>query len=124
MTEFLRKLAIQRPWIAPTARGDLGREQRRHDAVLVGGPHRTVPAQEGRSGALLTAETERPVEEACDEPLEAYWNFEECASQPRGHQVNQARADNGLANRGSGWPLRAILKQVIDRHRQIVVGRQ
>ena len=71
LAELARELAIRLAGIAPGARRDLRRQQRRDDAVLVGGPHAAVLAQERRARALLAAETERPVEQAVDEPLEA-----------------------------------------------------
>src|SRR5487761_103079 len=42
VAELARKLGIQRARVAPVTRGDLGGEQRRYDAILVGGPDRTV----------------------------------------------------------------------------------
>src|SRR5207245_7213117 len=51
---------------------DLGSEQAEQNAVLVGAPWAAVAAQEGRAGALLAAETDRTVEQARYEPLEAH----------------------------------------------------
>ena len=53
------------------ARGDLGGEQREDEPILVGGPHRSIPAQEARAGALFAAEADRAVEQARREPLES-----------------------------------------------------
>src|SRR5439155_26518810 len=52
-------------------RGHLGREEAEDDPVLVRGPRRSVTAEERSTGALLTAESERAVQQAAHEPLEA-----------------------------------------------------
>jgi hypothetical protein len=65
--------------VAAGPRGHLGREERRHDAVLVGGQVRPVAAQERCAGALLAGEAERALEQAVDEPLEAGRHLEQRA---------------------------------------------
>ncbi len=96
------------PGSRPLRRHEFGRQQRRHNAVLVRGPHRAVAAGEGRAGTLLAPQTQRSVEESCDEPLEANRDFVEFAAQPLRHTVNQRGTDQSLANRGGPAPLRPM----------------
>ena len=56
------EIPVERPRVPTADRGDLGREQIEDDAVLVRGPGRPVPAQEGGAGAFLAAEAEGAVE--------------------------------------------------------------
>ena len=99
--EFAGELGVELAGIAAGVRRDLGRQQRRGDAVLVGGPDRAVAAQEGGAGAFFAAEAQRAVEQAVDEPLEADRHLVELAAEPRRHAVDQLRADHGLADGGA-----------------------
>ena len=123
LAEVAGEIAIQLAGIAAGARGDLGRQQRRHDAVLVGRPDAAVAPQKGRAGAFLAAEAQRAVEQAVDEPFEADRHLVELAAQPRGDAIDHGAADHGLADRGVLPPARPIAKQIIDRDGEIVVGR-
>ena len=97
--------AVQpRPGPCPRARPDFRRQQRRHQAILVGGPHRTVLAQQRCAGAFLAAETERAVEQAVGKPLEADRHFVQLATESVRHAIDQRRADHGLADRGRSRP--------------------
>ena len=89
----------------PGARGHLGGEQSRGEAVFVGGPDGAVAAQEGSAGAFFAAEAERAVEQTIDEPLEADGNLEQLAAQLRGHAVDHAAGDHGLADGRVGAPI-------------------
>src|SRR5689334_19302962 len=71
LAERTRELAIRLAGITSRARRHLGRQQGRRDAVLVRRPHAAVLAQERCARAFLADESERPVEQAIDEPLEA-----------------------------------------------------
>ena len=124
VAELIRQFRIQHARVAALARGDFSREQRRHHAVLVGGPDGAVPAQECRAGAFLATEAQRGVLQASGKPFEADRNFVEAAAQPCRQPVDQSRADDGLADGSLLPPPRAALKQVVDRDRQVMVGRQ
>src|SRR4051812_8279376 len=67
--------------IAAGLRHDLGREQAEDDAVLVGGPHRAVAAQERGACTLLAAETEAAREETVDKPFEADRGLDQLAAE-------------------------------------------
>src|SRR6266702_5218813 len=60
---------------------DLGGEQTEDDAVLVGGPHRAVAAQERGPCTLLAAEAEAAREEAVDEPFETNRRLDQLAAE-------------------------------------------
>ena len=92
LAELAREVAIDLAGIAAHARGDLRRQQRRDDAVLVGRPDAAVPAQERRARALLAAEPERAVEQAVDEPLEAHRHLVELAAELRGDAIDHLAA--------------------------------
>ncbi len=78
--------------------GHLGGEQAEDEAVLVGGPDLAVAAEEGGAGGLFADEAERAVDEAVDEPLEAYGDFEHGAVEAFGDAVDDAGGDEGLAD--------------------------
>jgi hypothetical protein len=103
-------------------RGDLGREQAQQRPVLVGRPDLAVPAQEARAGRLLAAEPDRAVEQAGHEPLEADRHLDEPPADSLGDPIDHARADERLADGSVGRPAVARLEQVLDRHREEVVG--
>ena len=122
LTQFVNKIAIQRARITAAARGDFRRQQCRNDAVLVSGPHRAVLAQERRAGAFLTTKTEGAAIQPVDKPFEADRHFVKLATEPFSHPINHRRADHGLADRRLPAPLRSVLEQVIDQHRQVMIG--
>ena len=53
--------------------------------------------------------------------LEAYGHFEKSSVKPCHNPVNQAAADDSLADGGGGGPLRTVSQQVVDGDDQIVV---
>ena len=108
LAELARQLAVDLAGIASGARGDLRREQRRDDAVLVRRPHRAVAAEEGGARALLAAEAERAVEQTVDEPLEADRHLVEPPAQLRAHAIDHRAAHHGLAHAGIRAPLRTM----------------
>ena len=86
----------------------------------------TVPsrAQERRARALFAAESQRAVQQAVDEPLEADRHLVQLAAQLRRHAIDHAAADHGLAHRRILAPARPVREQIVDADRQIVIGRQ
>src|SRR5271155_3719746 len=118
------EIVVNLAWILMHSGGDLDCQQSGDDAVLVGGPHSTVTTQEGGAGALFTHEPELAFEQSVDEVLEAYRNFEELSAQPGGDPIDHAAADDRLANGDLLAPLGAMLEEIVDAHREIVVGRQ
>ena len=79
-------------------------------------------AHETGAGAFLTAKAARPVEQPRHEPFEADGHFTERMAELFRHPINHAGADQRLAHRGTGRPVRAMHQQVMDRHGQIVIG--
>ena len=110
--------------VAPGAGGHLGRQQRRNQAVLVGGPDRAVLAQERGAGAFFATKAQRAVEQALGEELEAHRHFIQLTTQACGDAVDQAAGNHGLAHGGITAPLRAVAVQVVDGHGQVVVRLQ
>src|SRR5665648_508005 len=107
----------------PGACGDLRGQERQQDAVLVGGPDRPVLTQERRAGGLLAAEAHRAVQQAGHEPLEPDRHLEQAPAVVRGHPVDECGRHEGLAHRSPRGP--AVARpavQVVDRHREVVVG--
>ena len=78
---------------------DLGGEQPRDDAILVGGPDLTVPAKEGGAGALFAGEAERAREQPVHEPFEADWNLIHGPCDSSGGVVDEVAADDRFADR-------------------------
>ena len=88
--------------------GHFGGEQAHDQAVLVGRPHRSIPPQERSAGAFLTAERQRPIDEAFAEPFEPDRHFDELASELRRDAVDHAAGDDGLADGAVGTPARPV----------------
>ena len=107
---------------APGHREDLRGQQREDDAVLVGGPHRAVAAQERGARALLAAEADRGVDQARHEPLEAHRHLEQLPAEVCHDAVDEARGDHRLAHLRARRPVRAVPEQVGDGRGQVVVG--
>ena len=102
-------------------REDLRGEQREDDAVLVRRPHGAVLTQEGGSRGLFAAETDGAVEQTGNEVLEADGDLDELTAHRRDDAVDEGGGDEGLADRGISLPSRAMLEQVVDRNREVVV---
>ena len=114
--------AVMLAGILAGARRDLGRQKVHDQAVLVGRPYAAVMAQETGAGAFLAAKAARAVKQARDEPLEADRHLTEPLPQLFHYPVDYAAADQRLANRGCGRPVRAMRQQIGDRNRQIMIG--
>src|SRR5690606_2156830 len=80
LAEGIAQAAVVLGGIVAVARGEFGREQRRRHAVLVGGPHRAVAAQETGARALLAAQPQRAVEQPVGKPLEPHRRLVQLAS--------------------------------------------
>src|SRR3990167_258278 len=72
----------------------------------------------------VAGEAKRTVEQAAGKPLEADRHFQQGPPEARTDPIDHGAADQGLAHRRAGAPLRAMLEQVIDGHAEKVVGRQ
>src|SRR5688500_7241133 len=96
---LLRELGVKLAGIFPGSRDHLRGQKSHDDAVLVGGPDRSIAAQKRRAGALLSAESERAGEQAVDEPLEANGDFVEPPAEVCGDAVDETAAYDSLADR-------------------------
>ena len=123
-TEVFGHFLIQLRRIAACTSGHLAGQQRRDQAVLVRRPHRAVQAQERCPGAFFTTKAQRAVKQAIGKPFKADRHFVQATAQTRSHTVNQTAADYGFAHCRIGAPVRTVLEQVVNGHRQIVVRRQ
>ena len=103
-------------------RGDFGGKQTENDPVLVGRPDRSVSPEERRSGALLAGEAERAADQAIDEPFEPHGHFDKLAAELRGDAVDDAAADNGLADGAAAAPAGTILEQIRNGNREVMIG--
>ncbi len=101
---------------------DLGRDQVEDEAVLVGGPDRTILAQERRASAFLAAKAKRAVQQPIDEILEAHGHLAQGASQVRRNAVDHRARDQRLANGHVLAPTGPVLEQVPDGSSQEVIG--
>ena len=75
-----------------------------------------------RSGALLAGEAERAVDQAIDEPFEPHGHFDELAAELRGDAVDDAAADDGLADGAAAAPVGTILVQIRNGGREVMIG--
>src|SRR5947199_10876088 len=100
--ELRRQLPIVLAGILVRAGGDLGRQQIHDRAVLVGRPHGAVVPQEAGASALLAAKAAGAVEQAGHEPLEPDGHLVEPTAELRDDAVDEATADQRLADRGVG----------------------
>src|SRR5271170_4630140 len=120
-TELLREVVVNLSGIAAHARGHLGRQQPKDEAVLVRRPHGAVGAQKRTAGTFLTAKSDRTIDQPVHEPLEADRRLDELAFKAGRNAIDHAAAHHGLADGGVFAPSRAIGKQVRDRDREIVI---
>ena len=104
------------------AGGHLGGEEAGDEAVFVGGPDLAVAAEEGGAGGLFADEAEGAVDEAVDEPLEAYGDFHHGAVEAFGYAVDDAGGDEGFADADAGGPAGAVGEEVLDADAEVVVG--
>lgn len=69
LAEHAYQLAVALGGVAAGSGGDLRRQQRRNDAVLVGRPDAAVAPQEARTGTLFAAKAERAFAQASIHPV-------------------------------------------------------
>jgi hypothetical protein len=112
---------VMRAGILSRAGGDFRRKQAEDEAVFVGAPDSPILPQETRSGALLAAEATRAVKKARGKPLEANRHFPKLAIEAANHPVDEAAADQGLADDRAIRPLRAVGQQITDRNRKVMI---
>ncbi len=124
LTELAREVVVDLAGIAAHPRGDLRRQQRRNDAILVRRPDGAVQTRKRGARALLPAKAQRTIEQAIDEPLEAHGDLKKRPAQFGGHPVNHLAAHHRLADRRFLAPCRPVLEEVEDGGGQVVVGRQ
>src|SRR3989454_12062289 len=110
--EFRRQLTVVLAWTAAGAGGAFGCQPVHDRAVLVGRPLGTVVPQEAGPAALLAAEAARAIEQARHEPLEAHRHLVEPAAELFDDAIDEAAADERLADRGVGRPVGAMGEQV------------
>ena len=108
--------------VAAGRRQDFGRQQVEDEAVLVGRPDRAVLAQEGSPGAFFAAKAERAIQQPIHELLEAHRHLAQLAPQVGCHAVDHRAGYQGLADRHIFAPAGAVLEQVPDGGRQVMVG--
>src|SRR5579859_6311129 len=95
-------------YCSPGACRDFGRQQRRHDAVLIGRPYPSVDTAERGAGAFLPAEAELPIHQTVGEPLEAHRDFVHGALQSLAHPIDHGAAHHRFADRGIRAPTAAM----------------
>jgi hypothetical protein len=71
LAEFMRERPINFAGIATLPRRDFRGKQTGDESIFVRCPNAAIQAGEGGSCALLSAKTERAIEQTVDEPLEA-----------------------------------------------------
>jgi len=94
---LLGEVGVELAGVSAGAGGHLGGEEAGDEAVLVGGPDLAVAAEEGGACGLFPHKTQRPVDEAVDEPFEAYGDFEHGAVEASGYPVDDGGGDEGFS---------------------------
>src|SRR5262249_62237731 len=89
--------------------------------VVVGGTDCAVATQEAAPGALLAAEANGAVEQPGGEPLEPDRDLVERPPQARDDAIDQAAADERLADDDLLRPVDPVREQVSDRDGQVMV---
>src|SRR5215471_20222877 len=83
--------------------------QKVHDgAILVSGPNGAIEAKKAGASTFFSAETEGTVEQAGYKPFESNRNFGKFAAELLDDAIDQAAADQRLANGDVLGPLRAV----------------
>src|SRR5215472_14299417 len=100
-------------WVLTRTGGNLRRQQRQNDPVLVGSPDGAVIAQEARSCALFATETDRAVEQTRSKPLETDRNLRQTAALVLYYSVNHAAANQRFSDCCSFRPIRTVVKQIV-----------
>src|SRR3989454_5562246 len=101
---------------------DLARQEIHDRPVLVGRPNGAVEAQEAGPGALLTAKAARAVEQAGHEPLEAHGHLVQPAAELFDDAIDEAAADQRLADESVDRPPGPMAEQIADSHREVGGG--
>src|SRR5262249_45616779 len=78
--------------------------------------------QETRASTFLAPKAIRAVEQTFHKPLEANRHFTQCAAERSHNPVNEAAADEGLANNSLLWPLGPVSQEGMDGHGKVMVG--
>src|SRR5215469_13094524 len=112
--EFRGQLPVVLAGVFAGASRDLGRQQVHDRTVLVSRPYAAIMAQETGAGAFLAAKAARAVEQPTHEPFEADGYFIKPVPKLLYHPVDHATADQRLADRRMGRPVRAMRQQVMD----------
>ena len=81
-----------------------------------------VAAEEAGSGGLFACKAEAAVDEAVDEPLEAYGDFQHGAVEAFGYAVDDAGGDEGFADADAALPVWPVCEEVLDADCEVVVG--
>jgi hypothetical protein len=83
----------------------------------------TLPSRRRKlaPGTFLAAKTARTVEETFDKPLETYRHFTQRAPERLHDPVDEAAADEGLADNRSLGPLGPVSHKIVDGHGEVVV---
>src|ERR1051326_6393857 len=113
IAELTGDLLVQRPRIAASARGHLRGEPPHDQAVLVRRPGRPVQAEERGARAFFAGKSQRAIEQAVDEVLEAYGHLDQAPAQARHHAVEEAAADDGLAHPRRRLPPRPTAEEAV-----------
>ena len=120
--EALNLLLMQLGRVLTGLGGDFSGQQVGNQAVLIGGPHAAILAQEAHAGALLAAERNLAAEQRVDEPLEAHRHLQHLRVDRRGYAVDQGRGNQRLAHGctlGPAWTVAS--EQVLHAHGDVVV---
>src|SRR6476660_3480115 len=92
--------------------GDLCRQKIHDHTVLVGRPNRAVLPKEARPGALFATEALRTIEQSLDEPFEPDRRLAKSPPELFHDSIDHAAADQGLGNRSTVRPVRAVHQQI------------
>src|SRR6185503_20663751 len=122
LSELACQFLIDLSGIAVHTCGDLRRQQGRNNSILIGGPNSAVETQERRTRALFSTKTQRAVEQAIHEPLEADWNLVELTAEFCCNAIDHLTAHHGLTHGRCVTPFGSVLEKVVDGDRQIVIG--
>src|SRR5262249_35581434 len=107
--------------ITARLRRHLGGQQPQDYPILVRGPDRSVAAQEGGTGPLLAAESQRAVKKSVDEPFEADGYLIQLAAELCRHPIDDGAADRCLAHGSMLRPVSAVAEKIVDGRGEIVV---
>ena len=122
LAELACQLPIDLAGIAIHSSRNLRREQRRNDSIFISGPNSAIETQERCTRAFFSPKTERAVEQAVHEPLEADRNLIELAVQFSCDAIDHLTADHRLTHGRCMAPFRPVLKKIVDSSRQVVIG--